>query len=209
MASFKYNGKFARDVGLLMDQSKHLPDKIIRELFFHFMRYCCGFCVFIFVRIFFLFVLFFFFLSSVFLHAFLFICYCFFCLFVCLSAVVVFFSSFSIVLIILVYDTFYSKTSECINNAISIIQIENLNCKGLRQRGLITNQGNFKSGAGLWISHWHLFWVFYCIISCIVRLLTRDVVELQFNATYLIGCCKWILGVQTAQGGIATGIVGL
>ena len=109
-------------------------------------------CLFFYVFYFYLF-FFFFFLSSVFLHAFLFICYCFFCLFVCLSAVVVFFSSFSLVLIILVYDTFYSKTSECINNAISIIQIENLNCKGLRQRGLITNQGNFKSGAGLWISH--------------------------------------------------------
>ena len=166
-------------------------------------------CLF-FLRIFFLFVLFFFFLSSLFLHAFLFICYCFFCLFVCFFVCCCFFfSSFSLVLIILVYDTFYSKMSECINNAISIIQTENLNCKGLKQRGLITNQGNFKSGVGLWISHWNFFWVFYCIISCIIRLLTRDVVELQFNATYLIGCSKWIVGVQTAQGGIATGMVGL
>ena len=160
MASFKYDGKFARDAGLLMDQSKHLPDKIIcfkcnQGTVFPFHAILLWFlCVYFFYV--FSFYLFCFFSSSLVFSCMLFCLFVivfFVCLFVFLSAVVFFFSSFSLVLIILVYDTFYSKMSECINNAISIIQTENLNCKGLKQRGLITNQGNFKSGVGLWISH--------------------------------------------------------
>ena len=156
MASFKYDGKFARDVGLLMDQSKHLPDKIIcfkcnQGTVFPFHAILLWFLCVYFFYVF----SFYLFSSSLAFSCMLFCLFVivfFVCLFVFLSAVF-FFSSFSLVLIILVYDTFYSKMSECINNAISIIQTENLNCKGLKQRGLITNQGNFKSGVGLWISH--------------------------------------------------------
>ena len=107
-----------------------------------------------------------------------FVCFSFFdFLFVCLYLFLFFFLLFVFLLFFLFLiiwgcDPFCDKKSNCVqySNANSTI--------------------DFKSGAGLSISDRNLFGGFYCIIDCIVRILTRDVVELPFNAIYMIGSCE-------------------
>lgn len=65
-----------------------------------------------------------------------------------------------------------------------------LNCKELRETGLLLSQGDFKRNAGLQILNWNIFWVLYRIMGCIFKIF-KDAIELLFNATYIIGCYKW------------------
>ena len=64
IASYKYDHKFARDVGLLMNYSVDFLGNTFRELLSHFSNFCCcrGGCVFLYLFfVLFLFSLFFFF----------------------------------------------------------------------------------------------------------------------------------------------------
>lgn len=100
------------------------------------------------------------------------------------------FFHFSRFLIIRGYDTFYCKNKRMQRQCHIYHTSERLGSWNYAQ---ISNlQEEFKSGAGLWISIKFLFSgrrTFYCIISCIVRILICNVIELSFNVSYMILCC--------------------
>ena len=103
-----------------------------------------------------------------------------------------FFPLFSLFLIIWGYDTFYWITQRLYRQGHiynTSDSTKSFNCKELRQAGLICRQGDFKSEACLWISDWNSFGSFYSIVSCIVRVLTRDIlVELLRMGSFIQSC---------------------
>lgn len=99
IASYKYDHKFARNVGLLMNHSVDFLGNTFRELLSYFSNFCCcrGCCVFLY----------------------LFFVLCLFSLFLfCFSF---FFYLFSFILIIWGLSFTTAKVKECIDNAISIV----------------------------------------------------------------------------------------
>ena len=69
-----------------------------------------------------------------------------------------------------------------------------LNCKGRKLTGLISSSQEEFESADLRLNFFFRTGEFYCMIGCIVRILTRNVVELSFDTTYMIVCCKWAGG---------------
>lgn len=121
---------------------------------FHFCDFCCCGAVVIFVCLCFLRLLF---LIGYFCSFLIFrrLLFCLFVIvllffFVSLSVFVVAFCLFFLHLsdILRLWRFLQQKVIECIENAISAIRAENVDCNGLRQIGLIRNQVKFKSGHG-------------------------------------------------------------
>ena len=148
MASFKYNDKLAKNVSLLLDQSKHLHDRITC------VQCKLGDCCFI---------------SPIFVVDVVVV------FFVCLFFILYLFSpffSFSFFLTVSCFYTFYCRSQSVYRECLifdSSEHVEPFHYKGLRQTGLISHLRDFKSSVGLWMSGQNFFGTFYWIIDCIVR----------------------------------------